>query len=472
MTGLLIARSRVVLWHTYIGYLWMVIVGMWHEVAGMLSKMRNSDEDVDERAPLGDTGFFDFYLRRIYRRVEHCWNNPISSAPGKSFELMARARSAERYNELVPTGESMRVLNLGSYNYLGFGGVDQRCTPAAADVLIKHGLSLGSSRAEAGTLAIHLELEALCARFVRKPACVVVPMGFTTNTLTLPVLVGPGCLVISDALNHSSIVEGVRRSGAKTRVFRHNDVQHLEELLIEARDEEPGWRKVLIVVEGIYSMEGHFSPIKEVVELKKKYGVMLYLDEAHSIGAVGPTGRGVSELFDIDPADIDVMMGTFSKSFGAMGGYVCATEKIIASLKRNSASYNEAPAPPPLVCAQVIESMKIIMGEDGTSRGKDKLAALKENANYFRDSLRAMGCEVLGDPGSPVVPLMIYHPQKLISFSDECRKRGVAVVVVGAPATPLLEGRARFCISSAHTRADIDFALKAIGETADAVGVR
>jgi len=260
-------------------------------------------------------------------------------------------------------------LNLGSYNYLGFGGVDQRCTPAAADVLIGHGLSLGSSRAEAGTLPIHIELETLCARFVRKPACVVVGMGFTTNTLTLPVLVGPGCLVISDALNHSSIVEGVRRSGAKTRVFRHNDCAHLDELLAFAAAETPKWKKVLIVVEGIYSMEGHFSPIVEIVALKKRYGAQLYLDEAHSIGAVGPTGRGVTELFGISPDDVDVMMGTFSKSFGAMGGYVCASVEIIAALKRKSASYNSSPAPPPLVCAQVIESMRIILGEDGTTRG-------------------------------------------------------------------------------------------------------
>jgi hypothetical protein len=116
--------------------------------------------------------------------------------------------------------------------------------------------------------------------------------------------------------------------------------------------------------------------------------------------------------------------------------------------------------------------MRIILGEDGTTRGATKLAALKHNSNYFRDALREMGCEVLGDAGSPVVPLMIYHPQKLISFSDECMKRGVAVVVVGAPATPLLEGRARFCISASHTKKDIDFALNAIREVSDAVGVR
>ena len=217
------------------------------------------------------------------------------------------------------------VLNLGSYNYLGFGDAASPTSPVVIKALGKYGVSTCSNRTDYGTTTEHVELEQLVASYLRKPAAMIVGMGFGTNSTGIPALAGPGSLIISDANNHASIVSGARGSGAKIAVFAHNDVADLERVIRKAIVEgQPlthrPWRKIIIVIEGIYSMEGEMSPLSEIVAIKKKYKCYLYVDEAHSIGAVGKTGRGVAEYWGVNPDDVDVFMGTFTKSFGAVGG--------------------------------------------------------------------------------------------------------------------------------------------------------
>ncbi|KAH7440711.1 hypothetical protein KP509_03G007200 [Ceratopteris richardii] len=302
-------------------------------------------------------------------------------------------------------------------------------------------------------------------------------MGFATNSTTLPSLIGKGGLIISDALNHSSIVAGVRASGAKVAVFRHNTPEHLEEVLREAiaegqpRTHRP-WKKIIVVVEGIYSMEGELCRLREIVAVTKKYKAYIYLDEAHSIGAIGKTGRGICELSGVDPADIDIMMGTFTKSFGSCGGYIAGSKELIKYLKFVSPGHLYAIAMSPPAVQQVISALKVILGEDGSSRGAQKLAQIRENSNFFREKLRKMGCEVLGDTDSPVMPIMLYNPAKIPAFSRECFKRNLAVVTVAFPATPLLLSRARICISAAHTKEDLERALEVIDEVSDMVHLK
>uniref|UniRef100_A0A4W5NRS6 serine C-palmitoyltransferase n=1 Tax=Hucho hucho TaxID=62062 RepID=A0A4W5NRS6_9TELE len=307
----------------------------------------------------------------------------------------------------------------------------------------------------------HEEMEELAAKFLGVESAMAFGMGFATNSMNIPALTGKGCLILSDELNHASLVLGARLSGSTIRVFKHNNMQSLEKMLRDAivhgqpRTHRP-WKKILILVEGIYSMEGSIVRLPEVIALKKRYRAYLYLDEAHSIGALGPGGRGVVDYFGLDPRDVDVMMGTFTKSFGAAGGYIGGRRELTEYLRSHSHSAVYAASMSPPVVEQIIASMKCIMGEDGTTLGRDRVQQLAENTLYFRRRLTEMGFIIYGNNDSPVVPMMLYMPAKIGAFGREMLKRNIGVVVVGFPATPIIESRARFCISAAHTKDMLD----------------
>lgn len=196
------------------------------------------------------------------------------------------------------------------------------------------------------------------------------------------------------------------------------------------------------------------------------------LAEAHSIGAMGKTGRGVCEHTGVDPKDVDIMMGTFTKSFGSCGGYIAGKSELVDYLTSVSPAHKYAASMSPACAEQIIGAMTIIMGKAGGNRGTEKIRNLHENANYFRSKVLNMGMGVLGDWDSPVVPIMVYNPGKLSRLSRKCFENNVAIVVVGFPATTLLTSRARVCISAAHTREDLDFALEVLEELADEIGLR
>jgi len=287
-----------------------------------------------------------------------------------------------------------------------------------------------------------------------------------------PAFVSKGCLIISDELNHASLVAGARLSGASIRVFKHNDVHDLENLLRECisqgqpRSHWP-WKKILVVVEGLYSMEGDFCNLPGIVALKEKYKFYLFIDEAHSIGAMGSRGKGMYDYWGIDPKKIDILMVTFTKSFGAAGGYIAGKKELIDHLKIHCHAHIYAESVSVPILSQIISSMTVIMGEDGSDEGQKRLKQLAFNSRYFSTKLREMGFMVLGNPDSPVVPLLLFHPGKISGFSRLCLDRGLAVVVVGAPATPIITSRVRFCLSAAHSQQDLDYALEKIDEIGD-----
>lgn len=383
--------------------------------------------------------FDDFYTRRLYHRIEGAWNRPIASCPAAVTTMLCRERDGYGHGYHL-SGEKTNVLNLGAYNYLGFGDPNSPTKDAVFEALEKFSVSTTSPRVALGTTALHAELEQVCARFVGKPAAMIFGMGFGTNSTGIPALVGKGGLIISDSNNHSSIACGARTSGASIRVFKHNDMRSLEAVIRHAilsgqpKSHRP-WTKILIIVEGIYSMEGEMAPLAEIVALKKKYGCYLFVDEAHSIGAIGDNGRGICEYAGVDPADVDVLMGTFTKSFGAVGGYIAAEQNVVDFLRANSAGSVYSCSISPAAVQQVISAFRIMLHEDGTTTGREKLDTLRENSNYFRKRLLDMGCHVLGDWDSPIVLLMLYHPAKITSFSTECLKRGVSRArVLDAPA--------------------------------------
>ncbi|KAF4346279.1 hypothetical protein G4B88_018653 [Cannabis sativa] len=421
-------------------------------------------------------GLEDFYTRRLYLRIQDCFGRPIASAPDAWFDVVERF-SKDNNKTLNRTSNTTKCLNLGSYNYLGFAASDEYCTPRVIESLKKYSPSTCSSRVDGGTTTLHVELEKCVADFVGKPAAIVFGMGYVTNSAILPVLMGKGSLIISDSLNHSSIINGARGSGATVRVFQHNTPAHLEEVLKEQiADGQPRtgrpWKKIMVIVEGIYSMEGELCKLPEIIAICKKYKAYTYLDEAHSIGAVGKSGRGVCELLGVDPADVDVMMGTFTKSFGSCGGYIAGSKELIQYLKYTCPAHLYATSISPPAGEQIMSAIKVILGEDGTSRGAQKLARIRENSNFFRSELQKMGFEVLGDNDSPVMPIMLYNPAKIPAFSRECLRQNVAVVTVAFPATPLLLARARICISASHSREDLLKALEVISRVGDLVGIK
>lgn len=381
----------------------------------------------------------------------------------------------------------MTLINLSSYNYLGFAETTGHCADAVEKCIDEWGVGIYASRFENGTALIHTQLETLIAKFVGKEAAMICSMGFATNSTNIPALLGKGSLLISDELNHSSIVFGSRLSGATIRTFQHSDCEDLERVLRKCislgqpRTHRP-WKKIFVFIEGLYSMEGDIPDLPRIIQLKKKYKFYLFIDEAHSIGALGSKGRGICDLKGVDANDVDILMGTFTKSFGACGGYVAASEHVIQYLRENSHSYLFSEPIAPFVCQQTITSLEIIMGIHvplpksrilfSRTEGRDRLQQIYTNSVYFSRRLKEMGFLVLGEEGSPVIPILIVHPVKLKMFSIECLARGMAVVVVGYPATPIITSRARFCISASHTRKDLDYVLSKMDEIGDLLDLK
>uniref|UniRef100_A0A7S3Z7V4 serine C-palmitoyltransferase n=1 Tax=Lotharella globosa TaxID=91324 RepID=A0A7S3Z7V4_9EUKA len=412
------------------------------------------------------------YIRLLYATIEDTFNRPIASEPADWIDCIIREYD-QNHNGFMPplrlTNRTKRCLNLGSYNYLGFGGVDKypNATQILRDAVTKLPITTASPSAELGYHRVHRELEVALAKFLGKEDCMIMGMGFATNSTVLPALVGKGDLIVSDQLNHTSIVQGARESGAKIKPFIHNDVADLERVLQDAVLGPKKYGKILLVVEGIYSMEGDMAKLKEILPVAKRYGAYVYLDEAHSIGAIGPSGRGVTDELGVGTEDIDIMMGTFSKSFGASGGYIAGKKHVVDHVRRFAAGATDAASMPPACAVQILQALKMISGADGTDIGAKKLKAIRDNSIFFRRRLEEMGFEVLGEAPSPVIPVMLYTPTKIGDFSRMAFKRGLAVVTVGAPAVPLMYGRIRFCISAAHKHEDLVNALKIIDELGD-----
>ncbi|KAL1997020.1 hypothetical protein VTN49DRAFT_7885 [Thermomyces lanuginosus] len=454
---------------TYISYLILIAFGHVRDFFGKRFKEENY-RHLKPRNGYGalNSDFDNFYVRRLKLRINDCFERPVTGVPGRYITLIDRA--TDDYNRhFYFTGTTTDTLNMSSYNYLGFAQSEGPCADAVEENIRKYGISTVSTRADAGTTDLHVEVEDLIAKFVGKEAAMVFSMGFGTNANIFPALVGKGCLIISDELNHASIRFGARLSGATIGAFKHNDMRSLEEKLREAisqgqpRTHRP-WKKILVVVEGLYSMEGSMCNLPGIIALKKKYKFHLFIDEAHSIGAVGPRGRGVCDYFGIDTSEVDILMGTLTKSFGANGGYVAADKAMIDKLRAINAGvlFGEAPTPP--ILTQIMTSLKIITGELCPGQGEERLQRLAFNSRYLRLGLKRLGFIVYGHDDSPIIPLLLYNPAKMPAFSHEMLKRKISVVIVGYPATPLVSSRARFCVSAAHNKEDLDRLLTACDE--------
>ncbi|OMH83676.1 Serine palmitoyltransferase 2 [Zancudomyces culisetae] len=434
-------------------------------------------KEVDGYAPL-ITDFESLWNRRLYTRISDAFNRPITGVAGGSVALLER--ESKDYNRTFRlTGGKKTVLNLASYNYLGFAQSEGYCADTVEDSLRTNGIGMSMPRNQGGQTKKQIEVEKMVARYLGVDDAVVVSMGYATNSTVIPLLTSKGTLIISDELNHSSLVSGARMSGATIAVFKHGDTKDLEAVLRrrisqgQPRTHRP-WRNILVVVEGLYSMEGEFCDLVEIVRLKKQYKFNIYLDEAHSIGAIGKTGRGVCEYFGVDFKDVDILMGTFTKSFGAVGGYIAGRKDIIEHMRLSCYSNMYTECMPYPVLAQVESSLQLMMDEvpDWVGDGPARIRQLAENSEYFFHRLIELGFLVLGSPGSPVVPLLLFNPGKIPAFSRMILERNIAVVVVSYPATPIIAARVRFCISASHSREDLDYALEQIDEVGDLLNLK
>ncbi|KAF2965028.1 hypothetical protein GQX73_g8531 [Xylaria multiplex] len=455
---------------TYISYLLLLALGHIRDLFGKrFSKkpLYRTLRASNGYAPLNDD-FDSFYTRRLKLRIDDVFARTSTGVPGRYINLLDRV--SDNFNESYKyLGTTTETLNMSSYNYLGFAQSEGPCASAVEDCVQKYGLSFCSSRADAGTSELMCEVEKEVADFVGKPDAMVFSMGFVTNASTFPALVSKGCLIISDELNHASIRLGARLSGAVIRSFKHNDMTDLEKKLREAiaqgqpRTHRP-WKKILVAVEGLYSMEGTMVDLPGVLNLKDTYKFHLYVDEAHSIGALGPRGRGVCDYFGIDPSRVDILMGTLTKSFGANGGYIAADKHVIDKLRSCNAATMLGESPTPAVLMQIYASLKIITGDLVPGEGEERLQRIAFNSRYLRLGLKRLGMIVYGHDDSPIIPVTLYNPAKIPAFSHEMLKRKISVVVVGYPATPLISSRARFCVSAAHNKDDLDRLLVACDE--------
>lgn len=457
---------------TYLNYLILIILGHIHDFLGLTFR-KDRHPDIIEKDGLAPwySKFESFFVRRMKKRIDDCFSRPTTGVPGRFITCIDRI-SHDLNEYFTYPGTTTMCLNLSSYNYLGFAQSEGQCTDAALKVVDEYGIASRGPRAQIGTTDLHVLAERYIANFVGKPDAMVFSMGYGTNANFFNSFLDEKCLVISDELNHTSIRTGLRLSGAAVRIFKHNDMDALEKLIRDQivqgqpKTHRP-WKKILICVEGLFSMEGTMCNLPRLVELKKKYKCYLFIDEAHSIGAMGPEGRGVCDYFGIDPSEVDILMGTLTKSFGAAGGYVAADKDIIERLRIDLTTSNYGESIPIPVLAQIVSSMRTIVGELKPGEGKERLQRIAFNSRYLRLALQRLGFIVYGIADSPVIPMLLYAPSKMPAFSRMMLQRKIAVVVVAYPATPLIESRVRFCVSASLTKEDIDYLLRHVNEVGE-----
>ena len=355
--------------------------------------------------------------------------------------------------------DGREVINLASNNYLGLCD-HPRLREAATAAIEKYGVGSGAVRTIAGTMRIHMELEEKIAAFKGVEACVVFQSGFTANAGTVSSILGKDDFILSDELNHASIIDGARLSRAKIKVFRHKDVDHAEEILKELQH-ETGHK--LVITDGVFSMDGDIGPVGSLAYLCEKYGAIMMVDDAHASGVLGRNGRGSADHFGCTKR-VDVQVGTLSKAIGALGGYVCGSRDLIDYLYHRARPFLFSTSHPPSVAASCIAAFDILENEP------ERIERLWSNTHYFQDQLTHAGFDIGGrsTPKSetPITPIIIGDGRKTMDFSRAVFDQGVMATGIAFPTVPEGKARVRCIMTSEHTRAQIDKALEILTTTA------
>ena len=355
----------------------------------------------------------------------------------------------EGANEAEIILDGKKVINLSSNNYLGFAN-HPRLKKGAIEAVEKYGAGAGAVRTIVGNMSIHEELEKLLAEFKREEAAFIYQSGFNCNAGTIQAVTDRGDLIISDELNHASIIDGTRLSKADKKIFKHSDIDDLERVL---KTERANYNNVLIITDGVFSMDGDIARLPEIVELAEKYEAMTYVDDAHGSGVLGESGRGTVDHFNLH-GRVDFSIGTLSKAIGVVGGYVSGSNTMYEWLNHRARPVLFSTTMPPAAAGAIIEAIKMLMeSTEYTDR-------LWENARYFKEKLGALGFNT-GHSETPITPVIIGDEAKTMEFSRKLLEKGVFVSGIVFPTVPKGTGRVRCMVTAAHTKEQLDRAVEA-----------
>jgi glycine C-acetyltransferase len=353
-----------------------------------------------------------------------------------------------------------KVLMLCSNNYLNLTN-HPKVKKAALEAIEKFGAGSGSVRPIAGTMQAHVELEEALAKYKGTEASLAYSTGFAANAGLIPQLAGEGDLIISDELNHGSIIDGVRLSRAERTVFKHRDAGDLERVLNDA--EKKNYRHILIVTDGVFSMDGDIAPADEIVKLAAQHGAMTYIDDAHGDGVLGDAGRGITSHFHVD-GRVDVEMGTFSKAFGVVGGYIAGSRDLVNYALNKSRTWLLSGSHPASVVASCKAAIKVVEHEP------EHLKRLWENTRYFKTGLRNLGFDT-GASETPITPVLVGQSSTARKMSDMLFQENVFALPIVFPMVARDKARIRTIMNAGHSKADLDFALKAFEKIGKALAV-
>ncbi len=380
----------------------------------------------------------------------------------EELELQALRRRLQVVEEVLPGGKvrlgGRELLNLSSNDYLGLAQ-DSRLIAAAQAAAERWGVGAGASRLVSGHLALHEEVEAKLARFKGTEAAVIFSTGYMTNLGVISALVGPGDAVFCDRLNHASIYDGIKLSGAELKRFPHRDLSRLEALL----QETPEGGRRLIVTDSVFSVDGDLAPLREMADLKERYGALLMIDEAHATGVLGQKGSGLAEAMGLT-SRVDVHMGTFSKALGSLGGYAAGDRRLIDYLHNKARAFIYSTALPPPVLGAIAKALDIVV------RQPERRYYLLDQAEIFRHELSQAGFDTLASE-TQIIPVLVGANAQTLDFAGRLREEGLMAVALRPPTVPPGKARVRFSLSAAHSSQDLTQARKTIIRVGREMGI-
>ncbi len=375
-----------------------------------------------------------------------------------------RLKEVQGPSEPVSVVDGREVIILCANNYLGLT-THPRLKQAAIDAVEKYGAGSGAVRAISGTMDLHMELEKRLAEFKNAEASLTYPTGFMANSGLIPQLVGKDDIIVSDELNHGSIIDGVRLSRADRVVYKHNDTEHLAQVLDEAERHSPGYRRILVITDGVFSMDGDVAPLDEVAKLGAEHGAMVYVDDAHGEGVLGEGGRGIVSHFGLTHREVHVEMGTFSKAYGTVGGHVSGSDALAKFAWNKSRTWLLSSSLPPAVVAATTAAIDVLETEP------QHVKNLWRNTGYFKKAAQDLGFDT-GKSQTPIIPIIVGESHKAKALADRLYEDGVFVVPIVYPMVARDLARIRVQMHAKLTTGQLDSVIEkmeAIGRDLDIV---